>query len=168
MIPGPSILKKPSTSKEGSHVTEDSSTRRATLTMRVSFDITETREYPLLFDDSRHDGPAMLTLGWNYQTSDVSTVRDFDSRRSYHRQTTKGSVRVWQPAERIGLLLEAGYQLRELTIDQPQQQDQHDSEYIQETLKTMHPKKKSKLLSKVKKAASKAIVRTTRRRSMEV
>ena len=168
--PGPSILKKTSASTNANDLTEDSSPRRrVSLNVRVSFDITETREYPLLFDDSRHDRPAMLTLGWNYQVVDVSTVQDFDFNRAYRRQKSGSSVRVWQPAERIGLLLDAGYQLRELAIEKSQQQeDEHDSVYIQETLKTVHPKKKSKLFSKVKKAASKTIGRTTRRRSMEV
>ena len=167
--PGPSILKKANASTDGSllPIPEDSSRRRIPSHMRVAFDVTETRDYPLLFDDSRHDGPAMLTLDWNYQVGDVSTVQEFDFNRAYHRQNTGGSVRVWQPAERIVLLLEAGYKLHELTVDQPQQ-EQHDPEYIQETLKTVHPKKKNKIFKKVKKVASKTIGRTSRRRSMDV
>ena len=82
---------------------------KPTVRRTVSFDITETRTYPRVLDDSQH-GPA-LSIGWEPVSTDVTTVQDFYLE---HAISSRGEMQPLRPEERIDILVKAGYKKKDL------------------------------------------------------
>jgi hypothetical protein len=74
----------------------------------VSFDTTEIRSYPRVFDKSQ-EGPA-LSIGWKPLSTEVTTVME----RELERTSRRGEVRPLKLEQRVDILLNAGYQKKEI------------------------------------------------------
>lgn len=127
---------------------------------RVGFDTTEVREYPIIFDVSRCDEPVMLTLAWEYASTDVTTVQEYDLVKLLNRGRLLpdggDAVRRYEPVERFDILMRAGFSSQDLGghLKDLKCNDQKEDARV-----TAHPKKKTVMsLFSFKKDPARAVI----------
>jgi hypothetical protein len=120
--------------------------RSSTCRMPVSFDIVEIREHPIILDEGRA-GPS-LTIDWESSHVEVTTVQEYEITRD------NGKVTLLSPAQRVAILMNAGYSREYLCDHFVGTLDKVEDEAAK---KEAHPKKQPKqgktMYSKIKKAA---------------